>query len=232
MNNTHDALMMQKTIEIFMEPGKVFEIRALDVKVNYGRVENWSGFFQYTGDNSNQITNEILKLKPAKGIYFTINPIDESLLALGYNRLAPSRRDGSTGDRDILRRKWLPIDIDPVRKSGTSATDQAVQLAKYKAIDVVNYLKNERFADPVIAFSGNGYHLLYPIDEPREDNGLIQRFLQNLASHFDDDKVKIDTAVHNPSRIMRFYGSVARKGDEVPALGIHHRVARILSVPN
>jgi hypothetical protein len=119
-----------------------------------------------------------------------------------------------------------------VRKSGTSATDQAVQLAKYKAIDVVNYLKNEGFADPVIAFSGNGYHLLYPIDEPREDNGLIQRFLQNLASHFDDDKVKIDTAVHNPSRIMRFYGSVARKGDEVPALGIHHRVARILSVPN
>ena len=40
-----------------------------------------------------------------------------------------SRKDATTSDADIVRRRFLPIDIDPVRPSGVSGTDAEHGLA-------------------------------------------------------------------------------------------------------
>jgi hypothetical protein len=67
-----------------------------------------------------------------------------------------------------------------------------------------------------MADSGNGWHLLYPLDLPndKQTKEVVKGVLDGLASMFDDEKVKIDTAVHNASRITRLYGTMNRKGDE------------------
>jgi hypothetical protein len=77
--------------------------------------------------------------------------------------------------------------------------------------------------------SGNGYYLLYRIDLPADDGGLVKRVLLALAQRFDTDAVKIDPAVFNPARICKVPGTWARKGDNTPERP--HRESRLLEVP-
>jgi hypothetical protein len=222
--------MMILTIQTLIAIGQVFEVRALGVARQYGNgTDIWSGFFQYDGTNAEFIVNEICKIPAAMGIYLTLNPVAEGLLALSFNRMSISK--ASTGDRDILKRLFMFVDIDPCRKAGTSATDAQVQLAQLLAQQVHQYLEGEGWGKGIVAFSGNGFHLIYPIDLPADDAGVVKGCLESLAQRFDTPQVKVDTAVHNPARIVRFYGTVARKGDEVPQLQIHHRLSQIISVP-
>jgi hypothetical protein len=62
--------------------------------------------------------------------------------------------------------------------------------------------------------SGNGGHLNYRIDLPPDDANLVKRFLEALGVKYDDDFVDVDTTVATPARIMKLYGTVARKGDD------------------
>ena len=76
------------------------------------------------------------------------------------------------------------------------------------------------FPRPVKAVSGNGGHLLFRLpDMPANDEtrNFVKGTLEGLARRFNNDRVKIDTSVHNPARIWKLYGTTARKGDEVPA---------------
>lgn len=71
--------------------------------------------------------------------------------------------------------------------------------------------------------------MLYRIDLPRDDNGLVKGVLEGLAKQFDNDRVKIDTKVFNPSRIVKLYGTVARKGDSISERP--HRRTGVLAIP-
>jgi hypothetical protein len=50
-----------------------------------------------------------------------------------------------------------------------------------------------------------------------------------LARRFDDERVKIDTSVHNPSRICKLYGTFSKKGDHTQARP--WRRSRIILIP-
>lgn len=227
----HDPLMMVYAIQLLFSIGDTVEVRALKVQGYGNSLKTWFGYFFYDGNNAQAIVNEILKLAPAKGIYFTLNPVDPNLRARSNNKMTIAETGNTTGDQDILSRRHLLIDIDSVRKSDTSATDALVQLAYAIALQIYNYLTNQGWPQPIICFSGNGFHLLYPVDLPCNDNGLVKNCLESLAMMFDTAEVKVDTCVFNPARIVRFYGTVARKGDPVPELTIHHRVSKIISTP-
>jgi len=189
---------------------------------NIGFSHTLSGYF----DNANSVIEQLLRLKVAKGIYVTINEVNPELLSRSYNIL--KKNDNTTSDKDIIRRRFLPVDIDPVRVSGTSATGQAKGKAKEVAQKVYNYLNSLEWPEPICADSGNGYHILYKIDERQNDNGLVMRVLTALASMFDTAEVKIDLAVSNPARIMRLYGTRACKGSEVPSLNVYHRMSSVI----
>ena len=94
------------------------------------------------------------------------------------------------------------------------------------------YLNNSGWPYPVTADSGNDAHLLYRIDLPNDETArnLVRKVLQALAGRFSTDSAKVDTAVYNASRIVRLYGTLTRKGDNVEDRP--HRVSRICSVPN
>jgi hypothetical protein len=91
---------------------------------------------------------------------------------------------------------------------------------------------NPRLADPVLADSGNGGHLLYRTELGNEpaSTELVKHCLQALGLRFSDDRVIVDLGTYNASRIWKVYGTVAAKGDNTPDRP--HRVAKLLDVPS
>ncbi|HXI83760.1 MAG TPA: AAA family ATPase [Verrucomicrobiae bacterium] len=151
------------------------------------------------------------------------------LLARCKNRLKAAKSGEATGDIHIVCRHWLLIDIDPFRPKGISSTDDEKKQAAILARDIRDYLRGLGWPEPVVADSGNGWHLLYRVALPSNDGGRVQRVLRALSSRFDNDHCKVDKGVFNPSRIVKLYGTLARKGDSLPDRP--HRLSRIRSIP-
>ena len=70
---------------------------------------------------------------------------------------------------------------------------------------------------------------MYRIDEPCEDEGLVKACLEALAQRFNDERVHVDTTVFNPARIWKLYGTLARKGENLPERP--HRLSALTHVP-
>jgi len=206
----------------------VIEIRALDATTGNDRwPRTLSGYF----NDSDKAADAAATIETAKGVYFTPNPVDPRLLSRANNRLrVMGKGDSSTADGDIIARRWLLVDADPVRPSGIGSSDAEHDAAITRIRAIASALADRGWPDPVIADSGNGAHALFPIDLPVDDGGLVQRCLDALADEFDDDDVTIDRKVFNPSRIWKLYGSRACKGDSMADRP--HRMSRIIEVPD
>jgi putative DNA primase/helicase len=219
------ARRIARWLGLVTAPGQVVELRALNVAMPGGARLTWSGFF---ADDLDTLADRALDLTAeADGVYVTLNPLDPSLLARRYHRVEPAR--DTAADADVLRRRWLLVDADPVRKAGISATDAEKRAAWATAGAAFAWLAGRGWPDPVVADSGNGYHLLYPLDLPRDDGGLVKRVLEALAARLDGPAVRIDTKVANPGRIVKLYGTLARKGD--PVRERPHRWTGVLAAP-
>ena len=207
--------------------GDVFEIRMLEaVTAEYPRPHAESGYFDY--DHIPQAAEAISKLHSYSGAYVTLNPVTPALLGRANNRIAPARRDNSTADGDVLRRRWLSIDCDPVRPSGIASTDVEQEAALALAREIRDGLSSLGWPEPVLLDSGNGAQMLYRIDLPTDDNGLVKKCIEEIAKA-STDAVKVDVTVFNVARIWRVAGTMNRKGD--PLDDRPHRQARIVSVP-
>ena len=205
--------------------GQVVELRAL-----FGDTIA-SGYY----DDMAQLASDAEKVEGAnpQGIYVTLNELDPALLARSSNRIRMrlGKKDPTTGDENITRRRWFPVDIDAVRASGVSSSDAEHTAALDKAARIARYLTDEGWPEPVVGDSGNGAHLLYAIDLPNdaESTDLVKRGLEALALLFNDKSSTVDTANHNASRIWKLYGTVSRKGDSTKARP--HRRSELVSVP-
>jgi len=209
-------------------PGTVFEVRALKVQRNgNGYAATWSGYF----DNPDAAARGIADLDGrAVGVYCTLNPTKPELLSRASNRIREVRKDDpTTTDADITRRTRLLVDIDPIRPAGISATDAEHRLARDRAEAIRGELEKMGAPDPLLVDSGNGAQLVYGIDLPADDGGLVRRVLAGLAFRFDDDAAKVDTGNYNPSRIVKVAGTLTRKGDDT--VERPHRRAALLSHP-
>lgn len=226
MNQRFDETEVREALAQIVEPGAVFEVRALDVKLS-GSYRNGTiaGYF----DSADRCVAELGKLTSAKGVYVTLNPVNPALLARCANRLDHAEKSNTTADHHIQRRRWLLLDVDPDRPSGIGASDAEKEAAKKKAREIYDYLKVRCWPLPLVADSGNGFHLLYRVDLPCADDGLLEKALTAIAGRFDGDGVKLDKSVHNPSRIARLYGTRAAKGDNTKERP--HRLTKIIKAP-
>ena len=215
------------SLRTFFEPGAVFEIRVLDA-VSPG--SSWphteSGYFEY--DQIDLVPNCLANFASYGGVYITMNPVNPDLLARASNRLKPAKNGEGTSDSDVLYRCWMLIDIDPVRPAGISANETEKAIAFDKAIEIQEGLASMGFPAPIVVDSGNGMQLLYRVDLPADDGGLVQRCLKALEP-CSNEKVHVDLSVHNAARICRLPGTWNRKGDEVSDRV--HRVAEVLETP-
>ena len=222
-NNCND---INTILNLVFSPGDVFEVRCLDATTPDWRKEHTeAGYFTF--ENIDKMIGELNRIS-ARGVYFTPNPVHPDLLARSANRFQAAKRNAATTDADILCRRWLLIDCDPVRRSGISSTDDEHDAALYKAIEISEGMRSRGWPEPVMLDSGNGAQLMYHIDLPAADDNLVQKVLQEF-SNGDTDEVKIDTTVHNPARIWRLSGTPNRKGDETDER--RHRIAKIISIP-
>ena len=211
----------------FAQPGQVVEVRAI---TDEGVA---SGYFDSPKELAEKM-EALDGLPTVQGVYVTLNPANPALFSRRANRIKMrlSKKDATTADGDIVRRQWLPVDIDPVRPSGVSSTEEEHNVAIATARRVAAFLTETGFPTPVLADSGNGAHLLYGIDLPNDDASrlLIKRCLEVLDILFSDDKTTIDTANFNAARIWKLYGTMSRKGDNTPERP--HRRSQIISVPD
>src|SRR5215218_648209 len=215
---------LARTVEILFSPGDVIELRTFKDGATY------SGYF----DNHQELISAGGK-HDARGhdVYITLNKLPEEIAYRRYNRIDRLKgRDASTSDKDVERRAYLFIDADCERVSGISSTDEEKQKSRQKVLEIRDYLKGQGWPDPIVCDSGNGYHLLYPIDLPNDQASLelIAGVLEALDFKFSDEAVKVDTTTKNASRITKFYGTVAKKGDDLPQRP--HRPSKILKVPD
>lgn len=221
-----DRAEIQRALQLLCEPGQMRELRALAAATpSWRRPHTVAGYF----DDPAKLAQAAAQLH-ARGIYITLNPVLPALLARAANHVKDlAAGDATTGDGDILTRRWLPVDCDPVRPAGISATDAEHELALARARAIRGHLQRQGWPEPLLADSGNGGHLLYRVDLPPADDGQVARVLRGLAFLFDDEQVTVDETVANPARIWKVYGTVARKGDDMPERP--HRLARLLEVP-
>jgi hypothetical protein len=215
-------------LRLFVEPGQVTELRALKVRERSYRPMTVAGF--YDPEHLADMAKEALSLtRRAEGVYFTLNPLNPALKGRCANRAVTAEDGFCAGDRDVLCRRWLLIDTDPVRPKGVSASEAEKARALEVGLAIRDCLRRRGWPEPVRGDSGNGGHLLYRADLPADDGGLLRRVLLALAARFNTPEVHLDATVFNPARICKLYGTLARKGDNIPERP--HRQSLILEVP-
>jgi hypothetical protein len=215
-------------LRILVAPDQVTELRALHVRRRGERTHTESGFFDF--EHLEQMTASAVDVSAsARGVYFTLNPLRPSILARRANRTDWAGEGELAKDTDVIARRWFLLDADPVRDPLVSSTDPEKAAALQTVQALRADLSGRGWPAPVLGDSGNGFHLLYRVDLPADDGGLVQRLLRALAAEYDTPAVKIDQKVFNPARICKVPGTLARKGDSVADRP--HRRARLLEVP-
>ena len=189
-------------LDLLHEPDEIIEIRSIDPKPVI------SGYFRA---DSPAIAQEIARY-PNRTFYQTMNRLKNACYAREQHERLMERPHETTSNSDINGYQWILVDADPVRPSGVSASKEEKEAARRVAGMVMKKLMAMGFSEPIVADSGNGYHLLFKIHAGVDDRQVIADFLSVLDMWFSTESVKIDTAVFNPARITKLYGTLARKG--------------------
>lgn len=221
-----DGNEIRKAVNILKPNGELFEIRFIG---SSGRL-NYSGYFT----SADTLVRELSRLNPNENgnFYITLNNINSACYSRQQRDVFVKNCKVTTSDNDIFGYEWLMLDFDPKRPSGTSSSNTELEIAHQKAVRVYKYLNERGFNQPVVAVSGNGYHLLYSIrmQNTTENSRLIENTLKTLNTLFGEDNIDIDTKVYNPSRICKLYGTVAQKGADTSERP--HRLSKIIFMPN
>ena len=223
---TQIILELKRTLAAFKAPNEVFEIRFLNTP--RGII---SGYYYNSNTSIDKLMADITRLSLWQyTIYMTINPVNDECMERSNQKLGVYAKK-TTKDSEISVIRWLHIDLDPKRPAKIQATETETQFAKQKMIDISTYLKGREIIDPILSFSGNGYNLDYRINLPNtaENVSKVKSTLNKLAEKFSDEHVDVDTTTYNPSRIVKCYGCISKKGENTADRP--YRYSRILSIP-
>lgn len=220
----YDEDMIRRTISLLKPNNELFEVRIIG-KGNKKRII--SGYFTDT----DTLIRQFDTIDPRSvNTYITINKVNEDCYAREQHDCF-RQTDANTHDHEIDAYEWLFVDLDPERISEVSSSDAELKEAENLSDKVYDYMAQLGFHEPIRAMSGNGHHLLYKIDLPNTDKNkaLVERCLTNLASMFNNGKVKIDIVNHNQSRVCKLYGTLAQKGSNTQTRP--HRMSCLTYVP-
>src|SRR5271155_821582 len=145
-------------------------------------------------------------------VYFCLNPTTLPELPM---------TDGAQGTRegDVKERRHFLLDFDPIRPYKI-ATDEEFAAAKLQA-ELARAIIQAHMGglSPIMASSGNGVHLLVPINMPNtpEVKERIKAYQKVIAKHFSTDKVVCE-CFPDAARITRAYGTFNKKAPETATL--------------
>ncbi len=198
-----------KFLRFVHAPGSVIQVFVKEATT--GSPQHHVGY--YDTDHLEELQQDVQPYSgDATGIYYGLNPVSPSCLDRAKNCLMSVTQAASAKNSDIQHRNLMLIDIDPVREPDCSATNEEKDVAYWIGRIVSRDLRKAGWPKPVVVDSGNGYHLLFRVDLPADDEDLIRNCLRALASRYDRDEVKIDTGVFDARRIAKLPGTMACKG--------------------
>jgi len=157
-----NAAQIAEWLAVLINPGQLVEVRAPKTTVR-GRSGTVDKHERHLIEDPERdflaLAEAALSLSgKAPAVYFTLNPLRDGI---------PDK--ASANDADVMRRGLLLVDCDPEREGTVSSTDAEKKAARSTLIKVVAYLAAEGWPAPVEADSGNGYHALYAVDLPADD---------------------------------------------------------------
>lgn len=169
-----------KWLSLLHEPDAIIEIRSIDPKPTV------SGYFRA---DSPRIAAELAKY-PNRTFYQLLNPVKSACYARAQHERLVERPKETTSDNDIIGFQWILIDADPVRPSGVSASAEEKEAAHAVAGKTMKRLMATGFSEPIVADSGNGYHLLFKVHISTDDRQVVADFLSVLDMWFSTDEAK------------------------------------------
>lgn len=189
----------------------------------------------YTNDLSSVDKKLGVSLDKKSNAYFTLNQLNPALHSRPQSEHFLSDKSlKTTADSDVIAYRWILVDLDPVRPSDVSSSDEEKNKAYALSRKIFKSLKE--FGVPessvVVADSGNGYHILIRVDfeTSKENVEMVKSFLSTLDFYFSDDSIHVDVKNFNPSRITKLYGTYSRKG--MSTTERPHRLSNLLYVPD
>jgi hypothetical protein len=106
---------IERCLNLLWQPGEVLELRALET-TRGGIVSGYYNDLNKLAQDALRCTTEL----KARGVYITANPCQPELLNRAINRAREFVKKDTTADTNILRRRVVPFDFDPVRAGGVS----------------------------------------------------------------------------------------------------------------
>lgn len=224
-----DLIEIKKTLDVFRHDNSLVEVRIFNTIKNS---ENYSGIF----NNDDDFIREVSKFdKDPYILYFVFNELKDATEAFPQlNKFIYGA--SAIKDSDVKYRRWLMLDFDPIREGNVKdipSTDEELNNAHMKAIEVYRFLESNGFPQPIVCESGNGYHLMYRLENIENSKRVlddIKGFLNYIAMRFTDSKVDCDTKNINAARLTKLYSTKSRKGGNTQ--NRPHRFSRIIKVPD
>lgn len=213
----------RQTLELLHKNSDCFEIRAIGDKSasNYEGKQTYTGFF----DDIEKALLAIQKHHGTRQVCIGLNPRTLDLFhAVARNEMATGVTAGK--DEDVSAIKWVMIDLDPKRRTGTSATDEELAKAKEVAESILKLVRDFENIPFIHTLSGNGYHILIPVIDTTASD--IRAFLAWLKHKYGTQEVEIDQSTYNPGRLIKVAGTAAKKGQNTSLRP--WRTSRILEV--
>jgi hypothetical protein len=206
-------------IHAFFNPQQLVEVRTM------GTNGYWHGFYFDNHERMAEVIKQLDHDPRIQSVYYVFNEINPKL-DVARNPTAdevekiltgPSQR--LTSNEDIIKRRWLFIDVDTIRAVGhehDSSTREEKAACREVFTRIQEYLESRGWPIPLVADSGNGYHIFIKInmDNTAVNTAYIEDCLKALAVKFTCASASIDPQIFNASRITRAYGTHTRKGLE------------------
>ena len=218
-----DKKQVYQWFDIMKNGNDLVEIRLI------GTNKTASGYFS----NPDTLIQEIEPYTDSYNIYFTLNTINPACYGREQKDKIVLRPKNTTQDSEILCRNYVLIDLDPKRPSGVCSTKEEATRAHEKGKEVIKFLMDNGFYEPLVVFSSSGIHIYLKcaLLNNEENTKLVKRFLNAISMLFSDDDVDCDTSVYNAARISRLIGSYSCKGANNDATR-PQRKCRFLSIPD
>lgn len=218
-----------RTLSLLHGENDVIEVRAFDAAFRNNGQRKPAVISGYFNDRE-KLVAELDRLADWKGVSVNLNRLAPECASRVTNQLNYLPKGGGVTDNDIDRIRWLPVDIDVHVEGPTPASEDEHKLALLHAHRVAAECGKLGWPQPIIGDSGNGMWVLFPVDLDPSEKVFARKAAERIGKQFREDGLKIDTAVANPGRLVKLFGTINRKGEERAEDGRTHRLSCLRSI--
>ena len=195
--------------------GEWIELQALKIPTRYGKKNRFA--------HVDSVAAALPLLRQgdtfgAQGVFVIANRVNPAVAT----RMTPrawydAEKGASTTDRDVTHRRVLFVDVDALRTTGTSATEEEMGHSIVVALAVYAKLAELLGGEEALGYghSGNGRQVfvaIEPTEEPSPLTATVKGILSALSIAFAAPGAEIDRTVADPKRLVPAFGTTKRKG--------------------